>query len=113
MAKDINNLVESLTGYFEGKDLKRIDALNAAELIIDLKQNLEKEHEHRVYAEEHADKFLEECEQLNSKLESNNEKEVVIRKDLWGIKHKECPNCKSNLGWKDINYCFNCGIKLK
>lgn len=113
MKDEAEKLVQALNKYFEGHELKRKDALDAATMIIVLTEKLENEYQHRIYAEEHADAFLEDCQNLSLELENIRKKaKIIIETDQWGVKHKKCSFCEKELGWGKTNYCFNCGAKL-
>lgn len=78
-----------------------------------LRDELEQERDHRLYAEEHADLFLEDCKRLNVELEQvKAERDAAVS---WAQKYTEsidmpCVACKHNTGdYVCTAICGNCG----
>ena len=70
---DIEKLIERLRTdslYADKASLEIMDlCMDAAAAIDTLRAEVEQEHAHRIHAEQHADAFLRDCEQLNAELE--------------------------------------------
>ena len=76
---DYDKLIEQLNGYFEGKDLKRFVALDAATALSTLQGENEQLRAELEYEQEHANAYHEECGQW----EAENEK---LRAELERVK---------------------------
>ena len=70
---DYDKLIERLRTdslYVDKASLEIMDlCMDAAAAIDTLRAEVEQEHAHRIHAEQHADAFLRDCEQLNAELE--------------------------------------------
>ena len=92
---DYDKLIEQLKrrGLSNGNALGPHSGLYdiAADAIETLRAELETERAHRIHAEQHADAFLRDCEQLNAELERVTAERDGAVKQLHGY----CPACKN------------------
>lgn len=75
------------------------DLQDAAAAIEALRADLEQERDHRLYAEQHADAFLQDCERLNAQLERVTAERDKAVEDLEEIMFK---------GGHNIDTCHFC-----